>query len=153
MNRPWRFSIWKLMVAVAVLSVLLGFCVLPVFELNAYHRLQRQTDTSIRYLRPTDPQAVSPVAWECASGWTITAYGNICFSPEHVSYAELCRFRDDLDRKLAGKIDPSTLIWIWDRLAETGPHGQRYVRRFKPIFLAECLPSLGSGPTTPPSVR
>ena len=63
-----------------------------------------------------------------------TAYHNVCFSPEHVTLAELKRFTADTQPKVAAKVDIQTLDWIWERLAETGPAGDKYVQKFGPVY-------------------
>jgi hypothetical protein len=154
--RP-RLTVLRLMVAVAALGIVLGFCVLPLAKRSEYARLQQQMSDRIGSLKPSNPQSVNPSLWDCAAGWTVTAYWNICFSDEHVSREEMYRLRDDLDRKLGGEITPDTLKWIWRRLAQTGPHGKSYVTRFGPRFL-ECFTPSGSNvetdlltlPTDPP---
>jgi hypothetical protein len=134
-----RFTVARLMVAVAFVAVWLGFCIVPVWRQAEFHRLARQIDEPIRKLRATRPYEVSPSVWECAHNWTITAYCNVCFSPGHVRTEEMYRLREDVRRKLEGEINLDTLEWIWDRLAQTGPHGKRYVERFRPRF-QECFP-------------
>ena len=52
----------------------------------------------------------------------------------------MVRLRDDLDRKLKGKVDLDTLVWIWERLGQTGPGGKDYAERFRPM-LDQCLPA------------
>jgi len=144
------------MVAVAVLAAVMGFCVVPFGRQAEFLRIHRQLYDSIRDLKPSNQASVSPAVWECASDWTITAYGNICFSPEHVETAEMYRLRDELNGKLGGFIDLDTLIWIWDRLAKTGPHGKQYIERYRPQFL-ECFPITANGPKsgqiTVPKIR
>jgi hypothetical protein len=143
-----RFAVWKLMAAVAVLAVLLGTLVVPVGKRLEFLRLKRKIDTFIVYLRPTDPKGVDAAVWACAHRWTVTAYGNVCSSPEYVPAAEMDRLRDDLDRKLSGNVDVDTLAWIWDRLAQTGPYGSRYVERFRPQF-EECFPAKAGTASSP----
>ncbi len=65
------------------------------------------------------------------------------------------RLRDDLARRFAGPIDRDTLTWIWDRLARTGPHGTRYVERFRPKFEQCVAPQTGvpSASVSPPKPR
>jgi hypothetical protein len=104
-------------------------------------------DDAIEALKYRVPPGMSPSVWECAWEWTSTAYGNVCFSEEHVRIEEMYRLRDELIPKLRGPIDPQTLVWIWARLAQTGPHGKRYVGRFKQVFL-NCFPP---GMVTKPS--
>jgi hypothetical protein len=143
-----RFTVRKAMLAVAILAVLLAYFLVPLGRLTVYHRVQREMDAAIRALEYRVPPGVSPAVWECAWGWTSTAYGNVCFSEEHVSTEELYRLRKDLMPKLQGPVDLQTLVWVWDRLAQTGPHGRRYVGQHKPSFL-ECLPP-GTVPTASP---
>jgi hypothetical protein len=95
-------------------------------------------DAQIRNLRPTQPNAIDPRVWECAHGWVVTAYCNICFSPEHTATPEMYRLQADLEERLQGEIDLETLKWIWRRLGETGPHGKQYTDRFGPAF-RECF--------------
>src|SRR4051794_6873902 len=132
-----RFTVGKLMAAVAILALGMGFCIVPIGKQAEFARLQRQMDDSIRSLRPSDPTGISPTEWDCALGWTVTAYCNVCFSPGHVGTPEMYRLRDDLARKLDRRIGVDTLAWIWDRLAQTGPHGKQYVERNLPQF-EEC---------------
>jgi hypothetical protein len=133
-----RFTVRRLMITVAVLALLLAVIV-PVGRLSHYARVQRQMYDSISALRSRVPPSISPVTWECASGWTITAYANVCFSEEHVTIGEMYRLREDLALELQGPITPDTLVWIWDRLSRTGRHGKQYVAKFKQAFL-ECFP-------------
>jgi hypothetical protein len=119
MNRWGGLPVWKLMTVVALLALPMAFCLVPIHRQTEWSRLERQMDTSIRYLRPSDPSTVDPAVWDHALGATITAYGNVCFSTEHVSIPEMYRLRDDLDAKLKGKVDLDTLVWIWERLGGT----------------------------------
>src|SRR3954453_4144700 len=104
-----------MMATVAILALIMGYCVVPLGRHAEFNRLQRQMDHSIRSLKPSSPGGISPAAWDCALGWTVTAYVNVCFSPGHVSTAEMYRLRDDLEGTLEGTIDLGTLAWIWDR--------------------------------------
>lgn len=134
-----QFSLARLLVIVAVAAVLLRIIIVPLGRQMEWVRLARQMDMPIRSLRPTQPNSIPPGVWDCAHGWVVTAYGNICFSPEHTDTAEMYRLRDDLKVKLNGQIDLGTLRWIWARLSETGPHGKRYTDRFGASF-RECFP-------------
>lgn len=148
----WHFPLWKSMIAVSLFAVLLAVCIVPMARITEYSRLQREMDASIRYLKPTNSLTLNLSVWDCAHTWTITAYCNVCFSPEHVSTVEMYRLREDLNRKLEGSVDLDTLRWIWDRLAQTGPHGKRYVERFRSQF-EECFPqqyTIPSAPLSPP---
>ncbi len=80
------------------------------------------------------PENIDAVVWEVATTWTITAHGNVCFSPQEVTLSELKRLRADVEKRLAGHVDLTTTDWIWQRLGETGPHGQKYRQRFEPEY-------------------
>src|SRR4051812_38436990 len=90
-----RISVRRMMILVAVLAVLLAV-VIPVGRLSHYASVRRQMYDSISALQYRAPQGGSPSAWECASGWTVTAYTNVCFSEEHVTIGEMYRLREDL---------------------------------------------------------
>ena len=65
----------------------------------------------------------------------VTAYCNVCFSPEHVTLEELQRsFNTDVEERLRSPVDLTTLDWVWDRLGRTGPHGRSYQQRFEPEY-------------------
>jgi hypothetical protein len=140
MDRSGRLSVWKLMAIVALLAVPMAFCLVPVGRQAEWRRVHQDIDDTIRYLEPSEPSTVDPTVWENARGATITAYANVCFSTGHVSMAEMYRLRRDLDAKLKGQVDLDTLIWIWERLGKTGPHGESYARRHRPL-LDQWLPA------------
>lgn len=43
----------------------------------------------------------------------------------------MCHFDEQLDEKLKGNVDLGTIEWIGERLAETGPHGQQYMAKWR----------------------
>jgi hypothetical protein len=137
MKRP---TVRNLMIATALLAPFLAWFAAPLARIIEFQRVQRRMDAVIRNLRPSPLRNVNPTVWDCAHSITITAYVNICFGPGHVSTAEMYRLRDDLDRKFRDEIDLDTLVWIWERLAETGPHGRDYVARHNPLLL-QCFPA------------
>ena len=130
-------TIRRMMVAIGVLAGLLGCCIVPGVRFNATRTFQREMFDFISNLKPTNPLDVPPAAWDCALGETVMAFDNVGMRVGQGDVAY--RLRDDLDRKLAGKVDLETLEWIWDRLSESGPHGRRYVERARPRF-RECFP-------------
>ena len=77
------------------------------------------------------PESVPTKTWEDAAGWAKTAYHNVCYSERHVRFEELVRFNHDARVKFSGAVDLQSIDWVWERLAETGPHGQRYVEKFE----------------------
>jgi hypothetical protein len=109
-----------------------------------YARERTAAHDVVFQLREQCPQNVSAEAWEVATSWAITAYANVCFSEDHVSIEELRRFRNDTEKRLAGKVDLVTIDWIWQRLGETGPHGKHYRQRFEPQYRGDVNTALAS---------
>ena len=139
-----RISLRKLLALVALLALLLALCIVPIGRHMEWSRLEQDADSSIRNLKPTLPNSLDPNVWNCAHGWVVTAYVNICIR-DSTSTDEMYRLRHDLEQKFKDRIDLGTLDWIWNRLGETCPYGKRYIERFRPLFV-ECFP-----PGSPPA--
>ena len=45
----------------------------------------------------------------------MTAFWNVCFSPEHVSIMELDAFTEDVQRETVSNVDLESLHWIRHR--------------------------------------
>lgn len=118
----------------------LGILALVGYLLGEWHRHSRYNGERERIrqlvvsLRDRRPEVVSSEAWEAGIGWTMTAHLNVCFSPRLVSREALFQLGRQLDERLASGIDAGTIEWVWDRLAETGPHGKQYIDRFRPVM-------------------
>ena len=109
---------------------------LRIWRLVSFARQQRIGAELIGSLKERCPEMVPKKTWDDATGWAITAYHNVCFSESHVTIVEMVRFNHDARMKLAGNVDLQSVDWVWKRLAETGPHGQRYVDKFEPKYMA-----------------
>ena len=127
-----------LLLAFALIGILaiaapvgLGF-----WPLVSYARQRRIGAELIGSLIERRPVTVPKKTWDDATGWAITAYHNVCFSETHVTLDELVRFNHDARIKLAENIDLHSIDWVWKRLAETGPHGQRYFDKFSPEYMS-----------------
>ena len=129
------------MLVVVFTALLLNFCIVPLGRQTEWRRLQNRMDSTIRTPSWTDRAGrhESKRVGNVPDGRVVTAYGNICFSPEHTVTVEMYRLRDDLDKKLASGVHLDTLKWIWNRLGKTGPHGKRYIERHSPSF-RDCFP-------------
>ncbi len=139
-------------ITIATCCIVIGILTLAVpisvrfMQLVAYARQRAAGAELVESLRGRHPAAVSAKTWDNATGWAITAYYNVCFSEEHVTFDELVRFTHDAKIKLAGDVDLKTVDWVWARLAETGRHGQRYVTRFEPQYRALVYGALSEDP-------
>jgi hypothetical protein len=117
----------------AVLVVKVG---LSVWRFKTFQNELTQLRLTLEPWRQNTPPNVNAHAWGEVSGFvTQTAVGNICFTPDHVSHAEVRRLRQDVDAKMAeGPATAETLDWLWRRLAETGPQGVKYTTQFQPMW-------------------
>lgn len=121
------------LIGVLAIAVPVG---LRFWRLVSYARQQRIGAELIGALDERCPETVPKKTWDDATGWAITAYHNVCFSETHVTFDELVRFNHDARMKLAGNVDLHSIDWVWKRLAETGPHGQRYFDKFEPEYMS-----------------
>ncbi len=129
-----RRRAWLLLALLALAGVFLARPSKRFVDQWIYAQHRQKAADLVETLPNRRPSHVAPKAWEIASGWAVTAYRNVCFSPEHVSLSELKRFKADLEHEVAKDVDLETIDWIWRRLEDTGPHGKRYVERFEPQF-------------------
>ena len=131
-SSPDRKRIKRILLAVLLLSVVS----LLVFQLPPlpFYREQKRCEQTLTDLLSKQPENVSQEAWDTAMSWTMTAYANVCSSPDHVSLAELRRFHDDVEGRASSGVDLPLVHWIWQRLSETGSHGKQYCERWEPVF-------------------
>ncbi len=123
-----------------IVAALCALLVLPaqwIYQVVNYAKEQRRAADVVESLVDRRPSGTSSTEWDVASEWAVTAYHNVCFSADHVRLDELRRFRVDVEAKCSpqAEIRITTIDWIWQRLAETGPHGKQYVGRFRPQYL------------------
>jgi hypothetical protein len=120
---------------------LLAACVVPaalwLVPLVVYAR-QRDAEYELMVQLPSRrPPDVNPDEWEVAAGWAITAYCNVCCSPEHTPLKDLKQFCAELEERLHGPVDFKTIDWIWERLGRTGQVGQHYRQRYETQYQEE----------------
>lgn len=99
--------------------------------LMRYGQRSRNINHKICALENRRPPNVDPELWHECIAWASIAHGNICFSEGLTSYSAMCRFDEQLDEKLKGEVSMDTIHWIGERLAETGPHGERYMMKWR----------------------
>jgi hypothetical protein len=80
------------------------------------------------------PAGVSESACNNGLARTVTAHCNVRFSLSHTSREAMHSYGQQVEKRLQGEVDAGIFEWIWDRLAETGPHGKRYTDRFRQAF-------------------
>lgn len=127
-RRTLTFLFVFALLAFAAIAVPIG---LRFRRIEAYAHEQRIGTELMVSLADRRPPAVPKKSWDEATDRVVAAYHNVCFSESHVPFNELVRFNHDAKVKLGGEVDIHSIEWIWTRLAETGPHGRKYVDRFK----------------------
>jgi hypothetical protein len=69
-------------------------------EYHEFVLIHKRIYSDIDGLRSRHPPNVDQASWEELVNQTLTAYGNVCFSPEHVSNEEMARLRNELAIRL-----------------------------------------------------
>jgi hypothetical protein len=122
---------------------------LRLWPLFAYGQQRRAGEQAVVQLLSRRSPDVDAAVWEVATTWATIAYANVCFSAGYVSLPELRRFSADVEQRIGGDVDLATVDWIWQRLGETGPHGQQYRQRFEPQYRANLKAALANQSTGP----
>lgn len=102
-----------------------------ILALSRYSEAGTRINQKIVAQERRRPQNVPEALWKRSVDWTSIAFCNVCFDEEHAPYQEMLRFERELDQRLDGPVDLELLEWSRLRLAETGPHGRRYVERWR----------------------
>ncbi|GAA4424260.1 hypothetical protein [Bremerella cremea] len=82
----------------------------------------------------TPPPGADPEEWKNCWGATTTATANVCFSKNLVTQAEMDRLLLDMQARQDAPNSWKRLEWYWHRLAETGPHGKKYITNFEYLW-------------------
>jgi hypothetical protein len=107
-----------------------------------YYRERKACEETLNQLLSKRPQNVNAQAWEVATGWAMTAYANVFFEPDLAPLVKLTAFHANIERLGQERISLDTIDWIWQQLAESGPHGRGYQQRWEPRYREELNMSL-----------
>lgn len=103
-----------------------------IYEVLRFRTLYRECERELETLKQSRPSDISPERWSEENFGIGTAFANVCFSTNHVPLDEMERLTVDLRERITGQpIDLTTIDWVWDRLAATGPHGEQYVGKWR----------------------
>ena len=122
------------MLAAALCAALLAFVIAKAYPLQRYQSAARRISHTLKSVEDRCPADVAPEAWSVGVDWTVTGFANVCFSESHVAYDEMLRFEADLHARLQQPLDTAYFAWVWDRLADTGAHGRKYVQKCRPLW-------------------
>lgn len=133
-QRGWWFRALATTAIVLTASLIVGAVWIDHTVLKP-HRIGRQIEQQIDSLAKRRPAEMTKEQWTSAVAWTRNLHGNSLISFQCDS-ATLSDFRDRLEERLAGPVDMTTILWIWDEYARVCPGGAKY-QRFRPMMLEE----------------
>lgn len=108
---------------------------LEVRPRHLFREERRQIDKLLCEIKEPAPAGIDPRRWKAAWQESYSAFVNVCNSHEEVSVTEMRQLHKDIQQKLAEPASVEWLYWLWERLAETGPHGREYTGQM--IYLLE----------------
>ena len=127
-KRTFLFGCLPLLILFIGVVVWVAWTAIPQMR---YNQRSRRINQKIADLRAQQPPDVRADLWNECIAWASIAHCNICFSEGHTTYEAMVRYEEDLEEKLEGDVDLTTIEWIGERLAETGPHGQQYMEKWR----------------------
>jgi hypothetical protein len=140
-RHPW--TVRRTMIAVAILAVVLALLT-PVFRvvgrMQAFSRQFGRMRAQIDRLVVTGPPGFDPQLWSKGAGWAYNYAGNIWFYHDSVSPDLMQQTSDAFETKLAGRIEPQTVLWLLDQIAATGRNGSSYDARFRVMAGQSLIP-------------
>jgi hypothetical protein len=135
-KRRWhQYSLRSLLVFVTLCAAFLswfGWWYRTRTELDAR---DRQILAVIGSLKDNRPPTMTKSQWDNTVTWTECLEGNSLL-PFEANLDDLRRFHRELKEKTKGEVDMTTILWIWDRVAQLTPSGKRY-QRFRQQMLDE----------------
>jgi hypothetical protein len=129
-SRPW----WKIggivfaTICVTVCGLFFRYSVLPHWEHQQWYQMMEER---ILKLAEKVPDDVSPSQWAFCLCSTWNLHAN-CGGYEYFDLAYRERFLAQLDCKLNGRVDLSTIDWIWDQYVNHSRGGSRYSLLYRP---------------------
>lgn len=136
--RKSRFLVWLVALSALVggggLGLGLGGWAYDVWQWRIFAGQRNAMQEIVEAWEHHPPPGVEPATWREVVVVSYNALGNVCFSPNHVSLAEMRRLRADVEAKSREPITLQTLDWLWWRLGQTGPHGAEYTTRLLPLW-------------------
>jgi hypothetical protein len=130
---PWLAALATLLaLALLVVGARMGW---KVYERQVYSGELQALDSIVEQWERQPPQGVDPHVWREVTIVVENGLGNVCFTPDTVSLAELRRLRADVELRAGReKVSLALLDWLWQRLRGTGPHGAEYIDRMQPLW-------------------
>ena len=133
-----RLSIVLAIVAAVLLGVLgIGWGARTGYEVwtgRAFAAEDKAIDAILKRWEKSAPADIDPHVWREVVVVVSNATGNVCFTHHQVPVAEMRRLRAEIEAQDRQPITLDTLGWLYHRLGQTGPEGQRYIVRMQPLW-------------------
>jgi hypothetical protein len=97
----------------------------------SHARVRDRVERSIRMLARKYPRGLTSGQWACCVSWTHHLHSNCSHYPVFPT-ARLRAFEDELNTRLEGEVDLSTIDWIWDEYVNYARGGQQYSNEYRP---------------------
>jgi hypothetical protein len=78
------------------------------------------------------PDDVPRGQWEFLIGWTVNLHANCGADYTQVNEGEREAFAEELEKKLKGHVDMSTIDWMWDTYETLTKSGKLYSDKHRP---------------------
>jgi hypothetical protein len=127
-HRIAKYGCLPLLILAVGMAAWFAWTAIPLMR---YNQRSHKINEKIKSLEAQRPPDVGADLWNECVAWASIAHCNICFSEEHTTYEAMSGFEQQLDEKLKEPVDLPTIVWIGERLAETGPHGQQYMKKWR----------------------
>jgi hypothetical protein len=128
-----NYELWKWLILGLLLS--LGAIVATnALRWRSFNAEQDRIYRAVDSWRRNPPQNADRKSWEDACQMLLTACGNACFSPYHVSIQNMVALRRDMEAVNKRDVDFHLLDAMWDRLGRTGPSGRKYIDQMRPLW-------------------
>ena len=132
-QRPLQFTIRTLLVVMIVVSIVGSAFQVTWAPFLRCKRGYQRVSVTVESLAGRCPSGIAQQQWDNYVGWTQNAVGNCLTSPSYIrDEPRLHRFADELEKKLQGDVDVSTIDWIWDEIEQISTHGESYSEKFRP---------------------
>ena len=133
MSRRGRLYAIVLVVATVTLMAFMywNFRILPRQRRERHERVFDQISQTIVGLCSMCPPDFDPNLWEFHVAWTWQLHSQ-CGIPSLSDSDRLQQFADDLDSKVSGPVDATTIDWIWDEYVKVSRMGKMFENRHRP---------------------
>jgi hypothetical protein len=106
-----------------------------IYEIASFRSELEITKAFVTNWQREPPEGIDPHIWREVTIVVGNGLGNVCFTPQTVSLAEMRRLRADVEARASHEpVSLELLDWLWRRLRDTGPHGEAYIDRMQPLW-------------------